>query len=198
MGNIDKGSFYQQKYCDALRHTGYVFDQSIFFVVGSIYRTPFQLSFSYYLKSSTVLNWHHVLFCPQILGIKSNMTPLQILFLSKSNILIWSSFKYNMKKASIFPTVMGLPFLNIPKKYTDSIRNGPHSVLCTLVCSKQQKCKLNKVFCHKKIRPKISFSSLLDTTTTIYVSTTFWQLCPFWCWLQGLFALFFWSCLFPP
>ena len=42
-----------------------------------------------------------------------------------------------MKKASIFPTVMGLPFLNIPKKYTDSIRNGPHSVLCTLVCSKQ-------------------------------------------------------------
>ena len=22
---------------------------------------------------------------------------------------------------------MGLPFLNIPKKYTDSIRNGPHT-----------------------------------------------------------------------
>ena len=160
------------------------------FVVGSIYRTPFQLSFSYYLKSSTVLNWHHVLFCPQILGIKSNMTPLQILFLSKSNILIWSSFKYNMKKASIFPTVMGLPFLNIPKKYTDSIRNGPHSVLCTLVCSKQQKCKLNKVFATKRFGQKYHFLLYYYYNISVVVHSGVG--------FKDFLRFFFWSCLFPP
>ena len=45
--------------------------------------------------------------------------------------------------------------------------------------------------CHKKIRPKISFSSLL---LQLHFGS-----CPFWCWLQGLFALFllyFWSWFF--
>ena len=73
------------------------------------------------------------------------------------------------------PTVVGLPFLNIPKKYTDSIRNGPHTSTMYPCLLQAIEMQTKQGVCHKKIRPKISFSSLLDiTTTTTYISTTFW------------------------
>ena len=167
MGNIDKGSFYQQQSTVMLMHTGYnVFDQTIFVC----YRTPFQLSFSSYLQhllSKIDFQELFVLFLK--FWVISLYNEPKFILRRRYYLLRQPSFKYyGMKKqkqfffSTIYAHCGGSSFFKHSKKIHR--QHQEWSSQCTMYPCLLQAIEMQtkQGVCHKKIRPKYHF--LLTTT----------------------------------